>query len=348
MGVDVSMKGRPVRAAYAAGTAVAVVIAIGVFLPSTGTVERKITTTAHRATVFALIDNQRQASKWCPWLDTDPNVRLEFSGPRRGSGAALHWDGSVVGSGSQVIEESFPRDYIGSRLELAGVGVGASRLALTERDGGTLIEWRFEMRFGRNLFSRYLGLMLDGRIGDDMSRGLANLVELAESLPPHDFSDLDVEHIVVESVDVALLPTSSEPLAAAISEALGDAYFQILAFIDANGLKDTGAPLSISRAFSGSQLRFDAGIPVSGITAETPRSDGMVRLAKTYGGPVIRVKHVGSYAELARTHDKMAAYLAAMGIERNGDVWESYVSDPIRTAESELITYLYYPVKPGT
>ena len=83
------MTGSPVRAVYAAGTAIAVVLAVGVFLPSTGTVERKITTSAHSATVFALIDDQRQASKWSPWLDADPNVRLEFSGPRRGSGAAL-------------------------------------------------------------------------------------------------------------------------------------------------------------------------------------------------------------------------------------------------------------------
>jgi effector-binding domain-containing protein len=44
------------------------------------------------------------------------------------------------------------------------------------------------------------------------------------------------------------------------------------------------------------------------------------------------------------THGKIAAYLAALGIERAGDAWESYVSDPTRVPESELLTYIYYPI----
>ncbi|MDH4253069.1 MAG: hypothetical protein OEX13_00945 [Gammaproteobacteria bacterium] len=334
------------KAIYAAGAVVAAVLAVGVFLPSTGVVERQISTIANRSIVFALINDQRQAGKWLPWPESDPNVHLEFAGARRGPGAMLSWDGSIVGRGSQTIDSSLAPEYVHGTLELDGMGDGASRFTLARQDSDTLVTWRFETRFGRNLLQRYLGLMLDRRVGASMERGLANLVELAESLPPHDFSDLEIEHFVVESTDIALLPTSSEPLAAAISEALGDAYFQILAFIDRNGLKESGAPLSISRAFSGAELRFDAGIPVRGISDSTPPTDGAVRLARTYGGPVIRVKHVGSYVALARTHDKIGAYLAAMGMERNGDAWESYVSDPTQTAESELITYLYYPVKP--
>ena len=75
-----------------------------------------------------------------------------------------------------------------------------------------------------------------------------------------------------------------------------------------------------------------------------PRGDASVKLGKTYEGPVIRVRHVGSYRSLGRTHDKIAAYLAALGIERNGDAWESYVSDPTRTDGAELLTYVYYPI----
>jgi len=58
------------------------------------------------------------------------------------------------------------------------------------------------------------------------------------------------------------------------------------------------------------------------------------------------VKHIGSYRELATTHRKISAYLAATGIERNGPAWESYVSDPGKVPEAELLTYVYYPVRP--
>ena len=102
--------------------------------------------------------------------------------------------------------------------------------------------------------------------------------------------------------------------------------------------------MSITRTFRGSALVFDAAIPVRGLTAATPRNERAVKIGETYAGSVIRAKHIGSYGSLGQTHDKIAAYLAAVGIQRNGDAWESYVSDPTRTVESELLTYIYYPI----
>jgi effector-binding domain-containing protein len=69
-----------------------------------------------------------------------------------------------------------------------------------------------------------------------------------------------------------------------------------------------------------------------------------VQHGKSYDGRVIRVKHLGSYRTLGVTHDKIAAYLAALGIRRNGEAWESYVTDPTRVRDDELVTYVYYPV----
>ena len=126
---------------------------------------------------------------------------------------------------------------------------------------------------------------------------------------------------------------------------MGAAYFQILNFIDQHGLADAGAPLSITRDFSGAELSFDAAIPVRGLDDDTPRNSVGVRIGQTYAGPVIRVRHIGSYRQLSVTHRKISAYLAALGIERNGPAWESYVSDPGNVAENELLTYVYYPIK---
>ena len=156
---------------------------------------------------------------------------------------------------------------------------------------------------------------------------------------------MEFEQIVVEASDIAYLRTTSIPQANAMSEAMGDAYYSVLRFIDEYGLDEAGAPLSITRTFSGSELVFDAAIPVRGVGAETPRSGTAVKIGRTYAGPVIRVKHIGSYRTLGRTHDKIAAYLAALGIARNGDAWETYVSDPTRTDEADLLTYVYYPIR---
>lgn len=259
----------------------------------------------------------------------------------------MSWDGAIVGSGTQTIVASRPYDHIGIVMSPGEPGEARSYFDLTAGTGTTMLTWTFEANYGMNIVGRYFASMLSGVVVRDNQRGLVNLKELAESLPDADFADTEIEHIDVESMDIAYLTTMSRPESDAMSEAMSDAYFQILRFIDARELEVAGAPLSITRTFSGAEITFDSAIPVRGVT-ETTRLDGSpVRLGRTYDGPVIRVKHVGSYQTLTATHRKISAYLAAHGIERNGAPWESYVSDPGDVPEAKLLTYVYYPIKSG-
>jgi effector-binding domain-containing protein len=331
---------------YAIGALILVLAVVGIFLPSRAHIERNIIIDAGRATIFALLNDFHQVNKWSPWIEEDPNARIEISGPRRGAGATVAWDGNIIGQGSQTITESVPYERVVSELGFGDQDKAHAAFKLSGLDDGTEVVWTFDMDFGFDLIARYGGLMLGNAVGQDFEKGLASLKSMAEGLPRADFSDLEIEHLVVEATDIAYLPTASIPEAAEISSAMGKAYFSILRFIDKNNLQEAGAPISISRAFSGSEIKFDAAIPVRGITDSTPRSAGSVKLGKTYEGSAIRVKHIGSYRELGRTHDKIASYLAALGIERNGDAWESYVSDPTRTDEDELLTHIIYPVAP--
>ena len=317
----------------------------GILLPSRARVERELAIDAWPATVFALLNDFRQMEKWSPTADGDPNARIEFLGPPRGVGAGIAWHGQIVGQGRQVITESRPFSRITSIADL-GDGVETRvTFRLVAAGTSTLVVWSWERNYGWNIAGRLFGVMQDGIVGAGLEQGLKSLSSLAARLPRADFSDLQVEQIVVEAVEVAYLPTRSIPEATAISEAMGDSYFEILGFIDEFKLQEAGAPISITRTYSGSELVFDAAIPVRGVTDETPRGSRRVRIGATYAGPVIRVRHIGSYASLGRTHEKIAAYLAALGIERNGAAWESYISDPTRTTESDLLTYVYYPIR---
>ena len=277
-------------------------------------------------------------------MDTDSNALITISGPSRGVGASMAWDGQIMGKGSQTIVESVPFRRVVSRLNLGSQGDTTSTFDLLESTGGTRVAWSFDHEFGFNLFGRYFGLMLDSIVGPDYESGLINLQSMAERLPGADFGDTEIEHRTVEAMDIAFLSTSSVPDAKAISDALGDAYFRLLNFIDKHNLAEAGAPMSIGGDFNGSELQFTAAIPIRGLQDQPPADTSGVRLGRSYAGRVIRVKHTGSYRTLGRTHDKIAAYLAALGIKRNGDAWESYVSDPTRVEESELLTYVYYPV----
>ncbi len=330
---------------YGVIAAVIVLIVIGYTLPRTHQVEVSIEVDAHPATVFALVNDFRRFTLWAPWSDTDPNARFIYSGNRRGVGATVEWDGAILGTGIQTITESRPHQYVGIVMSPGEPGEAKSWFRLERGAGMTIAHWGFEADYGMNFVGRYFAAMLGSVVARDYQNGLVNLKELAESLPTADFSTIEIEHLRVEPIQIAYLSTSSRPEPAAISEAMGEAYFEILGFIDRHGLEEAGAPLSITRTFSGAELLFDSGIPVRGVTDATPLEGATVKIGQTYGGAAIRVKHIGSYRNLSNTHRKIAAYLAALGIARNGSAWESYVSDPGQVAEQELLTYVYYPVE---
>ncbi len=330
---------------YGIGATLTLLIIIGFALPRTNQVSTSIEIDAHPATVFALVNDFRRVSLWSPWADTDPNARFLYSGANRGVGAVVTWDGAIIGSGNQVITESRPYEYLAIDINPGESGAARSWFELAPGVGTTIITWSFEADYGMNIVGRYFASMLGAVVARDYHDGLAALKEFAESLPAADFSDTEIEHIVVEAMDIAYLSTTSRPEPAAISAALGKAYFLILSFMDENQLSDAGAPLSITRRFNGSELVFDAAIPVRGVTEATPLDGAGVRVTRSYAGPVIRVRHTGSYKSLTETHRKISAYLAALGIERDGAPWESYVSDPAKVPEEDLLTYVYYPIR---
>lgn len=319
-------------------------IIVGLSLPRHARVTASLEIDARPATVFALVNDFHRARLWLPSLETDPNARLVFAGPERGVGATMTWDGPVLGSGTQTIVDSRPYEHIATVINPGEPGAAKSWFDFVDTGTMTAVHWTFEADYGYNLVGRYAALLLLSVIRKDYERGLGNLADLARTLPGADFGDLEIERLVVASNTIAYLPTSSTPDPASISDAMGAAYFRILGFIDAEGLSEAGAPLSIMRSFSGAELHFDAAIPVRGANPDLPRDGSGVRIGSTQAGTVIRVKHVGSYRELAVTHRKIAAYLAALGLERNGDAWESYVSDPTKVPEAELLTYVYYPI----
>ena len=329
---------------YGIVAVIVLLILVGLALPRTSRVEVQTEIDANAATVFAQLNDFRRFSLWAPLTDIDPNVRILYSGKRRGVGSTITWNGPLAGSGTQTITASRPFERVDITMNRGETGEAHTWFTLAQDDGGTSVTWGFDTDYGLNILGRYLAPVFSRVVAREYRSGLARLKELAEGLPAADFSDLEIEQIVIDPVEIAYIRTSSEAAPGAVSDAMAEAYFEILKFIDAQGLADSGAPLSIIRAFSGSELRFDAAIPVRGVTEATPRGGAKVKLGFTYGGPVLRARHVGSYRTLGETHRKIASYLAAHGIDRNGPAWESYISDPGSVPEAELLTLVYYPI----
>lgn len=160
-------------------------VVIGLLLPSSAHVERSIEIDAPPAQVFPQVNDLHAFHAWSPWAAVDSNMQYSFEGPEQGVGARMQWHSgqSEAASGSMQIVRSDPPHEVETKLDFGGKGGGTAVFVLTPLDNGkTQVSWRFDTRFGWDLFGRYVGLMLDRIVGASYEKGLQTLKQRVESL----------------------------------------------------------------------------------------------------------------------------------------------------------------------
>ncbi len=320
-------------------------VIVGLLLPRRAHMVRSISIDSPQSTVFTLVNGFHAFERWSPWHEKDPAMQYELTGPAAGVGAGMRWQSAVpeVGSGAQEIVESRPFSRLETVVDFGAPGTARTAFDIEDNQEGSRVTWSLDIDFGYHLPGRYFGLFLDDVAGPDYERGLERLKALAESLPEVDFSDADIELVQTDSVRIAYKSASASPNPTAIIAALAVAYVEVTAFMELNGVTRQGPPLAIIRYWGPASYEFDAAIPVSHEAAKSKNS--VVQLGDTYAGRAVKAVHVGPYKTRARTHEQVQAFMAARGLEQDGDPWEEYVSDPGKTPSQELITHIYYPIR---
>lgn len=158
-------------------TLLVLLVLIGLLLPSSAEVERSIVIDALPAKIFPHLNGMREFHAWSPWSTIDPDTQYSFTGPEQGVGSRMTWQSgdAQVGRGSQEIVSSLPDERVDMQLEFGDKGSGSATFLLEPQDGSTLLRWQFRTDFGWDLFSRYVGLMLDTMIGASYDKGLKTL-----------------------------------------------------------------------------------------------------------------------------------------------------------------------------
>lgn len=325
---------------------IVLLVAIGAVLPNNSHVERSIVVDARPATAYAVLNGFQQFRKWSPWEGLDPNTKYETSGPIWGVGAKQAWSSSNpnVGTGSQEITASVPNQSVTIKLVFSDFNSENSATYLLAPEGeGVKITWTNDTVFG-DLVGRYFGLMMDKMIGKDYELGLSQLKTLLESLPKDDFSGIDLQVVETQAAPILYLADSAAATEAATK--LGVAYGQIGGFMQANGFKQVGAPMAITRRFDDATgfWEFDAAIPVDK-REPVPPADSPVKAAMSYSGWAVRATHTGPYENMEPSYAKLIAFKTAAGFGDNGNSWEHYVVDPTTVAPEQIKTDIYWPIK---
>lgn len=144
--------------------------------PESFRIERSAQINAPPAAVFALVSDFHQWAAWSPYEKLDPNMKKTFEGPATGPGAVYAWEGnSKAGAGRMTVLESKPGELILVNLEFTKpfAAKNLATFTFTPSGAGTRVTWSME---GKNtLMSKALSPFMDGMVGGDFEKGLANL-----------------------------------------------------------------------------------------------------------------------------------------------------------------------------
>lgn len=170
---------------------IAFVLLLGGFLlyvalkPSACNISRETIVKATPEVLFPYINNSKKMNEWMPWQESDPGVKMTYSGPEEGVGSKSSWDSSgKMGTGNAVVVESILNKSVKTQLtytkpmEMAQL----AEMTLTPVDGGTKVTWSVD---GHNGFMfRLMGVIMNAEkmVGGEFEKGLAKLKTTAEGL----------------------------------------------------------------------------------------------------------------------------------------------------------------------
>ena len=166
-----------------------VIAAIGyIFFPSHIHVERKAMINQKQSVVYNYVNNLGNWNSWSPWYQLDSAAKYSFEGPASGAGATFSWESQNkdVGKGSMKITDAMPDSVIKQDLNFMEEGTAKSSFRFAPEGNATSVTWAFDVEAGVNPLFRIMGGFMDGMLGKDFEKGLANLKIKVEAIPVND------------------------------------------------------------------------------------------------------------------------------------------------------------------
>jgi hypothetical protein len=124
-------------------------------------------------------------NRWPEWTiinkSKDATILYSFSGPERGIGGTITFDGEKLGNGKIIITDSEQDHSLNFEVKLNEEKVTIHGIILLEpHSSGTDVSITMEGNVGFHLVNRYIILMMDQVIGPILEETLQNLQSLSE------------------------------------------------------------------------------------------------------------------------------------------------------------------------
>jgi effector-binding domain-containing protein len=122
-------------------------------------------------------------------------------------------------------------------------------------------------------------------------------------------------------------------------------FKKIKAYLDKEGLKQDGLPMTIFTATDDTGFEYQAAVPIAEAPKNPPHGD--VSLGQSPDGQALKFIHRGSYDDLDNTYEAITNYLDDKKLEAKDMFIEEYVTDPVGADPGKLVVNVYVLVKPA-
>ncbi|MDJ0315494.1 SRPBCC family protein [Arthrobacter sp. H35-D1] len=144
---------------------------------STFSVERSTVISAPVESIYPMVENFREWTRWSPWESIDPTMEHRYEGPIAGVGAKYAWKGkSKAGVGTmQIMETTLTTIRIRLEFTKPMKAVNPTTFTFAAEGAGTRVTWTMtgESTGLNRLFLLFMNM--DKMVGKDFEKGLAQL-----------------------------------------------------------------------------------------------------------------------------------------------------------------------------
>jgi DNA gyrase inhibitor GyrI len=127
-------------------------------------------------------------------------------------------------------------------------------------------------------------------------------------------------------------------------ETLQDAFKSVYAYLDKQGIKRAGPPMTIYTDFDDTNFTFQAAVPIAEVPADPPKGD--MATGQTPAGKSLRFAYKGSFHEMEDTiYTAISEYLHDKQLVPADIFIEEYQTDPVTTPEDKFDIQIFVLVK---
>lgn len=299
--------------------------------------------------IFEQVNDYKNWKEWGPWMESDPNIKMDFSENTVGEGASYSWQSEIEGDGAMKTIQVSEKDSILQKITF-NTPIGDSQSDVywkfTPTDSGaTEVTWGMKgtQSFMEKVFMAFQDTNFDTMLKEMFSKGLDNIDQVVqEEMKKYTITN---EGIKEYGGGYYLFTTTASKIDE-LGEKMGPMLGKIHGFMQQNKIQQSGMPFTIYNEWdemNGTTI-FSPAIPVKERIIIT---EGDVLCGYMESLSAIKVVLKGNYNYLGEAHQKALDYIKdnKLVLNTKQPMFEVYANDPGEFPNpADWMTEIYYPI----